>query len=203
MLSRRNVLWGMGGFCWISSTLVAAARDRVMIMAERWLAELWTMQAHARRRGWDLVQLEIEPPATEAEIRSLEIRHGLTMPAQLREVLLQISAQGPFRLVDPVFVAPARGIEPAHIRRPARQPMEPRPHRPEVDRILQRSAGPSRQPWRRRGARHPQMWNNQFPFAAVGGGDVLTIDMSLAKGPAAGALFQQRARRSPSPGSRK
>jgi SMI1/KNR4 family protein SUKH-1 len=152
-------------------------------MAERWLGELLTMQAHARRRGWDLVQLEIDPPATEAEIRGVEIRHGLTMPAQLREVLLQISAQVHFGWSIPSLLHPLEGLN---------LPTSGGLHDSlwSLDHIDQKAIvsfnglrdhlanlGDGEEP------NTPEMWNNQFPFAAVGEGDVLTIDMSLAKGP--------------------
>src|SRR5438132_1095748 len=69
MLSRRDVLWGLGGFSSISSAgLVAAAQTRVTMTPQlwaAWLGELRTMQTHVLRHGWDLELLEIDPPATE------------------------------------------------------------------------------------------------------------------------------------------
>src|SRR5437868_1903349 len=109
MLSRRDVLWGLGGCSWISSAAWAAAPDQVVATPQLWagwLRDLRTMQDHVLRRQWQLVRLDIDPPASEAEIRRIETRHGLRMPAQLRELLLQHSAQVHFGWSIPALWRP-------------------------------------------------------------------------------------------------
>jgi ankyrin repeat protein len=186
MLSRRELLWGLSGFCWISSSLFAAAQAPITTVPERWaawLSELRKMQAIVRRRGWEAVPLEIDPPATEAEIRSIEISHGLTMPAQLREVLLLVSARVHFGWSIPSVFRPLEGLNlPTsgglhdslwsldHINREAIA---------SFNRLRDHIAnlGDGEEP------NAPEMWNNQFPFAALGEGDALTIDMTSPRGP--------------------
>jgi ankyrin repeat protein/cell wall assembly regulator SMI1 len=186
MLSRRNVLWGLGGFSWISSTLVAAAKDQVTVTPELWQAwttELQTMQAHVLRRAWHLVPLEIDPPATEAEIQRVEIKYGLRVPAQLREILLLHSARVRFGWSIPSLMQPFEGLNlPTsgglrdglwsldHIERKAIVSFNSL--RENVAKL-----GDGEEP------NTPEMWDNQFPFAAVGSGDTLTIDMSAPQGP--------------------
>src|SRR3954454_11793628 len=96
MLSRRMLLWGLGGCSLMALPRGAVAEERDKLTSELWagwLNEWQTMQDHVRRRGWELARLDIDPPATETEIRRVETRHGLTIPIQLREVLLRRSAQ--------------------------------------------------------------------------------------------------------------
>jgi ankyrin repeat protein len=188
MLSRRDVLWGLSGVCSISSTRLAAAAPSgvtTTLLWAVWLGEWATTRAHLRRRGWDLDVFEIEPPATEAEIRRLEIKHGLTVPAQLRELFLQHSAEVQFGWSIPVLLRPLKGMDLptsgglgshhnlwslAHIDRYAV---------PSFKRLRDHlaNAGDGEEP------NAPEMWDNQFPFAAVGEGDALTIDMSQPNGP--------------------
>jgi ankyrin repeat protein len=141
------------------------------------------MQAHVLRRGWNLVRLEIDPPATESEIRRVEIKHGLAMPVQLRDVLLRHSAHVHFGWSIPPLSRPLEGLNlPTsgglndslwsldHIDRKAIVSFK----------ALRRSIadrGDGEEP------NTPDMWDNQFPFASVGEGDALTIDMSLSNGP--------------------
>ena len=186
MLSRRDVLWGLGGFSWISSNPVAAAQGQGGVTPElwqAWLAELRAMQAHVLRRGWDLVTLEIDPPATESEIRGVEIKHGLAVPAQLRDVLLLHSAHVHFGWSIPPLSRPLEGLNlPTsgglhdslwsldHIDRRAIVSFKA------LRRYLA-DRGDGEEP------NTPEMWDNQFPFASVGEGDALTIDMSSPNGP--------------------
>jgi ankyrin repeat protein len=187
MLSRRDVLWGLGGFSWMSSTEpVAAAQNPVTGTPQlwaAWLGELRTMQRHVLRREWELVLLEIDPPATEAELRRIEIRHGLTIPAQLRELLLLHSAHVHFGWSIPILLQPLEGLNLptsgglhdslwslGHIDQQAI---------PAFKRLRDHLAnlGDGEEP------NSPEMWDNQFPFATVGEGDALTIDMSQPNGP--------------------
>jgi ankyrin repeat protein len=185
MPSRRDVLWGLSAFSWISSTSAFAAQDRVITPSQRWagwLGALQTMQTSVRRRGWDLVPLEIDPPATEAEIRGIEVRHGLTVPAQLRELLLQFSDRVQFGWSIPSLFHPLEGLN---------LPRSGGLHESlwNLDHINKAIASfkDLRKDLADRGdgeePNTPEMWNNQFPFAAVGEGDILTIDTSSATGP--------------------
>ena len=186
MLSRRDVLWGVSGLCWISSTrLAAAAADSATATTQlwaAWLVELRSMQAHVLRREWELELLEIDPPAAEAQLRQIEIKHALKVPAQLREVLLH-SAHVHFGWSIPPLLRPFEGLNlPTsgglnkslwsldHIDQHAI---------PSFKRLRDHLAnlGDGEEP------NTPEMWDNQFPFAAVGEGDALTIDMSQPNGP--------------------
>src|SRR4051812_7632331 len=185
-LSRREVLWGLGGCCWLSSTLVAGAEERGALTPQvwaGWLDEWHLMQDHVSQRGWELVRLAIDAPATETEIRRVETRHGLTIPIQLREVLLRRSAQVNFGWSIPPLLRPLEGLNlPTsgglrdrlwsldHIDQKAI---------PAFNRLRQDVAGlgDGEEP------NAPEMWNNQFPFAVIGQGDILTIDTSSRSGP--------------------
>src|SRR5437667_8842832 len=186
MLSRRDVLWGLGGFSWISSArLVAAAQTRVTMTPQLWVAwlgELRTMRSHVLRRGWDLELLEIDPQATEAELRRVEVKHGLTMPAQLREVLLQ-SAHVHFGWSIPALLHPLEGLN-LPTSGGLRDNLWSLEH---IDRYAIGTFNSLRKYLANRGdgeePNAPEMWDNQFPFATVGEGDALTIDMSQPNGP--------------------
>jgi ankyrin repeat protein len=185
MLSRRDLLRGVGGLSWMTSIpLAAAAQDPSSAMSQlwtAWLVELRTMQAHVLRREWELQQLEIGPAATEAQLRRIEIKHSLTMPAQLREVLLR-SAHVRFGWSIPILIRPFEGLN---------LPTSGGLNKSlwSLDHIDQ-SAIPSFKQLRDHLANlgdgeepnAPAMWDDQFPFAAVGEGDVLTIDMSQPSG---------------------
>jgi ankyrin repeat protein/cell wall assembly regulator SMI1 len=150
---------------------------------QAWIAELRTMQAHVLRRGWHLVTLDIDPPATEAEIRRVEIRHGLTVPAQLREVLLLHSAHVRFGWSIPSLFHPFEGLD-LPTSGGLRDSLWSLEH---IDRKAIVSFNSLRDNLANSGdgeePNAPEMWDNQFPFAAVGEGDALTIDMSLPNGP--------------------
>jgi hypothetical protein len=97
----------------IIDRVVAAAQNPVTATPQLWagwLGELRKMQRHVLRREWELVLLEIDPPATKAELRRIEIRHGLTMPAQLRELLLLHSAHVHFGWSIPILLQPLEGL---------------------------------------------------------------------------------------------
>jgi ankyrin repeat protein len=186
MLSRRKVLWGLGGCSLIASPLAALAQDRVTLSPQLWadwLGEWRNMQDHVRRRGWELVQLDIDGPASEAEIRRVETRHGLTIPAQLREVLLRRSAQVQFGWSIPALLRPLEGLNlpTAGGLRDRLWSLEHIDQKaiPSFNRLRKDLAhvGDGEEP------NAPEMWNNQFPFAVIGQGDILTIDVSLRDGP--------------------
>jgi SMI1/KNR4 family protein SUKH-1 len=180
MLSRRKVLRGLGGCCLIASPL-AAAQDRVTLTPQLWagwLGEWRSMQDQVRQRGWDLVRLDIDAPASETEIRRVETRHGLTVPAQLREILLHRSAQVRFGWSIPPLLRPLEGLN-----LPTSGGLRDRLW--SLDHIDQKAIvsfnrlrkevahlGDGEEP------NAPEMWDNQFPFAVIGNGDILTIDMS-------------------------
>jgi ankyrin repeat protein len=186
MLSRRDILWGLSAFSAVSSSRPAAAQSLVAPSSDRWaswLDALNDMQAKVRRREWELVPLEIDPPATEAEIRRVEARHGLQVPQQLREVLLRHAARVHFTWSIPPLFRPFESLDlPTsgglhnglwsldHIDRDAIT------HFNKLRANLAGS-GNGEEP------NTPDMWDNQFPLAAIGQGDALTIDMSLPDGP--------------------
>lgn len=187
MLSRREVLWGLGGVSWMPSTLfAAAAQNEVSATRELWLAwldQLRTMQAHVLRRGWELVRLEIQPPATEAEIRRIEIKHGLMVPAQLREVLLLYSAHVHFGWSIPTLLSPLEGLD-LPTSGGLRDSLWDLDH---IDQYAILSFKRLRDHLKNLGDGEernvPEIWDDQFPFASLGQGDALTIDMSSPNGP--------------------
>jgi len=188
MRSRREVLWGVGSVCWLSAVrpLAAASGSGPAVTDPVWRAWVgaWRqMQTRVIERGWEFTQLDIDGPASDSEIRRVETRHGVTMPAQLREVLSQRSARVRFGWSIPPLMRPFEGLDlPTsgglrdvvwsleHIDKEAivsfnriRNRIAPLPDGEE--------------------ANGPEMWQNQFPFAALGEADILTIDMSRPDGP--------------------
>jgi len=186
MLSRRKLVWGLGGCALLASPLVAVAQQRVTLTSElwvSWLNEWQAMQDQARRRGWEVVRLDIDPPATETEIRRVETRHGLTVPTQLREVLLRRSAEVNFGWTIPPLLRPLEGLD-----LPTSGGLRDRLW--SLDHIDQKAItafnrmrkdiadlGDGEEP------NAPETWANQFPFAVIGQGDILTIDTSSRNGP--------------------
>ena len=86
MLSRRALLAGVGGLSCLSSVPSAFAGDGNAVspaLWESWLANIRAMQLNAYRRGWEVEQLEIDRPATIAEIERFESRQALGVPPQL------------------------------------------------------------------------------------------------------------------------
>ncbi|MEZ5850060.1 MAG: ankyrin repeat domain-containing protein [Hyphomicrobiaceae bacterium] len=147
-----------------------------------WQKNWRVMQAIAKRRGWEVTPLAIAPPASEAAVAAVELRHGLKVPPQLRAVLTQLSAHVTFGWSVP-----------SH-----KRPMELVSHRyPTVggvrnfiwnlDHADEYAIGDFMS-WKRHLADRdlsearnaPQMWDNQFPFADLPNGDKLTIDTSHA-----------------------
>ncbi|WP_161556466.1 hypothetical protein, partial [Xanthomonas arboricola] len=61
-----------------------------------WQAKWRWMEAIARKRDWQGTHLQIAPPATERQLLSLERRHPLPIPTQLRRVLRELSAEVSF-----------------------------------------------------------------------------------------------------------
>lgn len=186
MLSRRDVLWGLSGLSVMSSCRIAAAQGPVSsssVLWPLWLGELKTMEAHVLRRGWEPVLLEVDAPATEADIRRIELKHRMAMPPQLREVLLRHSARVRFGWRIPALFRPfeqlnlptSGGLNDSlwsldHIDERAL------PHFNSLRESLAGS-GDGEEP------NTPEMWDNQFAFAAIGNGDALTIDVSSPGGP--------------------
>jgi ankyrin repeat protein len=188
MRSRREVLWGVGSLCWMSTiTPLAAAAASGPAVADPvwrgWVVAWREMQTRVTERGWEFVRLDIDGPASEGEIRRVETQHGVTIPVQLREVLSQRSARVRFGWSIPPLLRPLEGMDlPTsgglrdvvwsleHIDKEAIVSFNRL-----RDRIARLDNGEE--------ANSPEMWENQFPFAAVGEGDFLTIDMSRPDGP--------------------
>lgn len=150
---------------------------------DAWTASWRRMEALALRRGWQVEALAIEAPATPDAIARLEARHGRPVPGQLRDALTVFSRRvrfgwrvPPLRRGQGQFANLGLGglrdvvwdIE--HI----------------DDRAIQNFEG-----WRRRLAdrsgaeapNHPALWQDQFAFAELANGDMLTIDCRAADGP--------------------
>lgn len=150
-------------------------------MRELWQGwiEAWRdMEAHALRRGWKVVPLEIAPPASEQRVADLEAAHSLAMPAQLRDLLTGWSSAIRFGWRIPSHLRPAGDFSSltsgglrdtiwdlAHIDRYAIANFR------NWQRHYADHSGPSEEP------NSPDMWEHQFPFADLINGDMLTIDV--------------------------
>jgi cell wall assembly regulator SMI1 len=178
--NRRAVL--LGGLA--GATAACVPKDPAMdALWRQWQADWRWMEAIARRRGWNLTPLEIAPPATEAAIRRLEARHGLTVPPQLRQLLKEYSAKIAFGWHVPGHLRPMdmASLPTMSANRNAVW---------DIDHIADHAI-PNFLGWKRQLARvdrseapnRPEMWDNQFPFYDLVNGDMLTIDMSRPKGP--------------------
>ena len=185
MLSRRSFLSGATGLSWASLPRGAAAQEAVASGLNFWLLwlELERMQAHVRRRQWELDPLAVDPPATEDEIRNVEQRHGIVIPAQLRGVLLNWSARATFGWSIPDLVRPFEGLNlPSSGGLP--DGLWSLEH---IDKHAIAAFGNMRDGLAGRGdgeePNRPEMWDHQFPFASLSNGDALTIDVSSAGGP--------------------
>lgn len=149
----------------------------------RWQEQWRWMEDIARRRGWNLTPLSISPPASDSDIRRIEIAHGLTMPAQLRTVLTRFSAHVRFGWHIPGHLRPMEqlGFPTSSSNRNAIWDLAQ----------IEHGAIPNFLNWKQALAREdrseapndPAMWENQFPFYELVNGDMLTIDMSRSDGP--------------------
>lgn len=144
---------------------------------ENWQSHWRRMEALARRRGWYVTPLAIDPPATQAGISRIEARHGVTFPAQLRHALTRLSARVSFGWSVPPHLRPVAddGLPLAstgttvwdlgHIEHHALPGFsgwkDTRAHR-DISEV----------------PNSPQMRETQFAFCTLANGDMLTIDMS-------------------------
>ncbi len=176
---------GAGGLSWLASMGNVGAQPRASLTSAVWRAwfdELEKMQAQVRRRGWDLVPLRVDLPASEAEIARVEARHGMAVPPQLREILLYWSAGVGFGWSIPSLYRPLEKLDlPVsgglrdriwsldHIDGDAIQAFKDL-------RDSLAGDGDGEEPNR------PEMWENQFAIASLDNGDVLTIDVSVPDG---------------------
>ncbi len=148
-----------------------------------WQAAWRAVENQAARRGWEVTPLRVSPPASEAEVALFEAKHGLKVPPQLRELLTRYARQ-----VDLGWRIPS------HL-----QPLE-KVHQPNVGGLrdqlwsldhIDTYAIANFKGWRTHLAAKdiseepntPQMWENQFPFADLMNGDMLTIDVSGSSEP--------------------
>jgi SMI1 / KNR4 family (SUKH-1) len=183
--TRRIVLQRSAAFG-AAALLGACGRSNSMSdgLFAQWKADWRQMEAIARKRGWDVTPLKIAPPAAEAQLVALELKHGVKVPPQLREVLTTHSAsvtfgwrvphhQRPMELVEHLYPSSSgiRGfvwdlglIDDYAIEnfRGWKKDLE--------DRDLSEAEN------------RPEMWQNQFPFGYLINGDSLTIDVSQTDG---------------------
>ncbi|MFI8619235.1 ankyrin repeat domain-containing protein [Acidovorax sp. NPDC077693] len=61
-----------------------------------WLNALRGMEQTASQRGWTVEPLALMAPATAAQLVAVEARHGVRIPAQLRALLQELSAEFQF-----------------------------------------------------------------------------------------------------------
>jgi ankyrin repeat protein len=193
MLSRRAFLCGVSAAAWERSNAPAGAQSPTAVTRELWLSwlvALATMQACVIRHEWYLDGLKIAPPATEDEIRQVELKHSVSIPPQLRDVLRLYSAGVQFGWSIPALYRPFKALDlPGAGGLPIigdlRSGLWNLRHidgtaidnfRSMRENFAKSSDGG--EPNKR------EMWDNQFPFAKVGRkDDALTIDMSLSEGP--------------------
>jgi ankyrin repeat protein len=176
----------VGGVLSVSLGAMIAGCSRENTMSDQlwhqWQQNWRWMEALAKSRQWDVSPLRIAPPATETEIAVFEARHGMKVPAQLRELLRRYSRHVAFGWDIPNHLQPMeqqrlpdssanRGAiwDLGHIEQYAL------PNFAALKRDLAAkdiSEAPNR----------PELWEKQFPFYWLPNGDVLTIDMKLTDG---------------------
>ncbi len=144
----------------------------------QWQSDWRWMEAIAVKRQWAVKPLKMAPPATPAALATIERRHGLNFPPQLRTVLTELSAHVQFGWYIPSHLqALERENMPygSGIRDAVWDLATIDQHA--IDNFLgwkrdlehrDRSEAPNR----------PEMWANQFPFGYLPNGDMLTIDMT-------------------------
>lgn len=150
---------------------------------EQWQADWRRMEAIATRRGWEVTPLSIWPPAPELRVRAMESRHGLKVPPQLRQLLVQYSGQVEFGWYIPPHLQPLekQNLPTMSANRAAIWSLD----------HIEQQAIPGFFGWKKSLADEdrseapntPEMWEHQFPFYSLVNGDMLTIDMSNEKGP--------------------
>jgi hypothetical protein len=98
--------------------------DRPLSMTPKiwndWQTSWRWMEALAAKRGWEVTPLKIDPPSSEAQIVALELKHGLKVPAQLREILTGYSARVQFGWSIPSHVWPPAQREDRNVGRSAK-----------------------------------------------------------------------------------
>ncbi|MGX5722947.1 hypothetical protein [Shinella zoogloeoides] len=149
----------------------------------QWQSDWRRMEETARRRGWNVTPLAIAPPAPEAAVLALEIRYGMKVPAQLREVLTRYSAHVAFGWSVPAHLYPLerQNLPIMSANRDAIW---------DIGHIAERAI-PNFLNWKKHLADRdlseapngPEMWEHQFPIYELVNGDMLTIDMSVPDGP--------------------
>ncbi len=187
LINRRTVLQGTAATLagasamWLSGS--SKADDMTADIWPQWQRDWRRMEAIALKRGWELTPLRIFLPATSAALSRVEAKHGLTFPAQLREVLTQYAARVQFRWVVPPHLRSLEKVNMPNISGLSLSIWD----LDEIDKY----AIPNFFGWNKRNQtkdiseepNRPEMWENQFPFASLVNGDMLTIDVSNATGP--------------------
>ncbi|WP_349811533.1 ankyrin repeat domain-containing protein [Xanthomonas dyei] len=162
-----------------TSTLLGACTPQDTTLQTRWT--LWQakwrwMEAIARKRHWQVTPLRIAPPATERQLLSLERRHHLPIPTQLRRVLRELSAEVTFGWYVP-----------SHLRAMEQQDLPSMScNRDAVWSLthIDTMALPVFLDWKQELANRdlseapnsPALWEHQFAFYTLINGDWLTID---------------------------
>lgn len=149
-----------------------------------WFDSWRWMETLATARAWNVVPLHIKPPATEAEIRKVEADHGVPFPTQLRDVLTTFSSSVTFGWYIPKTDQPGGDLaafygggirdfvwDLAHIDEYAISNFlgwkEHYFSKPDAEEQEYEEPNPK------------EMWEHQFPIAALANGDMLTIDCNL------------------------
>lgn len=182
-MNRRDIIRAAWTAAVFGPPLLAACSrkdDALQKLWAEWQKSWRRMQAIARQRGWNVTPLRIAPPATALEIAALEARHGMPVPAQLREVLTAFSREVTFGWDIPQHLRPMERVEHHYATsggiRGAIWSYE------QIDQY----AIANFLDWKRdladadlREAENmPEMWNNQFAFGHLINGDMLTIDVT-------------------------
>ncbi|MCC6143288.1 MAG: ankyrin repeat domain-containing protein [Candidatus Hydrogenedentes bacterium] len=184
-MNRRDLIKTASAAAAFGSPLIAACSrkdDALQKLLTGWQTNWRTMEAIAERRGWEVTAVAIAPPASEAAVAAVELRHGMKVPPQLRAVLTQLSARVTFGWSVPSHKRPMELVE-------HRYPTVGgiRDFIWSLDHADQYAIGDFLM-WKRdlagrdlsEARNAPEMWDNQFPFADLPNGDKLTIDTSQA-----------------------
>jgi ankyrin repeat protein len=150
------------------------------------------MEQIALRRGWECYTHRIAPPASPGSIERIEKKSGLPLPPQLRMALTEFSARVQFGWRIPSHIRPQHKIRLPSVGGLGHMLWD-------IEHIEDEAIA-NFNAWRSRPAMRadseapaaPEMWERQFPFAALANGDMLTIDISTPDDPQPVRYFSRK-----------
>jgi len=155
-------------------------KQALLKLWDKWKADWRRMEKRATDLGWQVTPLRIGPPASELQVRAIEIQFGLPVPSQIRAVLTELSGEVEFGWYVPSHLHSMEKDEmpTMSFNRGAIWSLE----------HMEQMAIPIFLDWKKdlasqdlsEAPNRPEMWERQFPFYNLVNGDWLTIDTSDA-----------------------